>query len=82
MKEKRIVEEVKVKEPIINNGEPINLMTYEGVSKYKSVRRAMRRGLVSPFGRIYPKRPFSNSNTKEQRIKRHIYGQLKQYRTK
>lgn len=54
----------------------LHLSTYEGISKFKSVRRAIRRGHVSPYGVIYPKRPFSNTNTRENRIKRQIYGQL------
>ena len=58
----------------------LHLSTYEGISKFKSVRRAIRRGHVSPYGVIYPKRPFSNTNTRENRIKRQIYGQLKNSR--
>lgn len=42
-----------------NNG-ILSLRGYLGVSKYKSIRRAIRRGLVSLYGEIYPKRPFSN----------------------
>lgn len=68
------------REPIINAGMPINLVTYEAVGKFKSVRRAIRRGLVSPYGKIYPKRPFGNTNTKMNRIKREIYEQLKNSR--
>lgn len=80
MEEKGIVEEVKRKEPVINEGMAISLATFEGVHKFKSVRRAIRRGHVAPYGRIYPKRPFSNSNTKKNRIKQQIYVQLKNYR--
>lgn len=58
----------------------LHLATYEAVSKFKSVKRAIRRGHVSPYGVIYPKRPFSNTNTKENRIKRQIYEQLKNSR--
>ena len=58
----------------------LHLATYEAVNKFKSVRRAIRRGHVSPYGVIYPKRPFSNTNTRENRIKRQIYGQLKNSR--
>lgn len=58
----------------------LHLVTYEAVSKFKSVRRAIRRGHVSPDGFIYPKRPFGNTNTKENRIKRQIYEQLKNRR--
>lgn len=68
------------REPIINAGMPINLITYEAVGKFKSVRRAIRRGLVSPYGVIYPNRPFGNTNTKMNRIKREIYEQLKNSR--
>lgn len=68
------------REPIINVGCPIGLATYVAVGKFKSVRRAIRRGLVSPYGVVYPKRPFGNSNTKENRIKREIYEQLKNSR--
>lgn len=58
----------------------LHLVTYEAVSKFKSVRRAIRRGHVSPNGVVYPKRPFGNTNTKENRIKRQIYEQLKNSR--
>ena len=68
------------REPIINAGMPINLVTYEAVGKFKSVRRAIRRGLVSPYSVVYPKRPFGNTNTKMNRIKREIYEQLKNSR--
>lgn len=68
------------REPIINAGMLINLVTYEAVGRFKSVRRAIRRGLVSPYGVIYPKRPFGNTNTKMNRIKREIYEQLKNSR--
>ena len=30
----------------------LHLSTYEGISKFKSVRRAIRRGHVSPYGVI------------------------------
>lgn len=68
------------REPIINACMPISLVTYEAVGRFKSVRRAIRRGLVSPYGEIYPKRPFGNTNTKMNRIKREIYEQLKNSR--
>lgn len=58
----------------------LHLATYEAVSKFKSVRRAIRRGHITPYGVIYPKRPFSNTNTKENRKKRQIYEQLKNSR--
>lgn len=60
----------------------LNLISYDGVNKFKSIRRAIRRGLVSATGVIYPKRPFNNrSRNKGTRPlelrKEAIYGQLK-----
>lgn len=65
----------------------LHLRTYEAVSKFKSVRRAIRRGRVSLDGIIFPKRPFNNkantckrkghhSRTINER-KKMIYEQLK-----
>ena len=51
------------------------LTDYSGVKKFKSIRRAIRRGHVSIHGQIYPHRPFKN--TKNNRYKRILYGQLK-----
>lgn len=69
----------------------LHLRTYEAVGKFKSIRRAIRRGHVSPFGEIYPKRPFNNkANTSKKKgihsrplneLKKQIYEQLK-YRQK
>lgn len=60
----------------------LNLGTYEAVSKFKSVRRAQRRGLVTPFGTVAPKRPFNNRSRtlgrKFQSKKENIYEQIKQ----
>lgn len=58
----------------------LHLATYGAVSKFKSVRRAIRRNHVTPYGVTYPKRPFNNTNTKENRIKKQIYEQLKNSR--
>ena len=38
----------------------LHLKDYSGIKKFKSIRRAIRRGHVSVFGDIYPKRPFKN----------------------
>lgn len=43
----------------------LHLRNYEGVKKFKSIRRAIRRGHVSIFGDVYPKRPFKNCKTKK-----------------
>ena len=36
------------------------LMTYQAVGRFRSIRRAIRRGHVSLSGVIYPRRPFNN----------------------
>ena len=38
----------------------LHLKDYNSIKKFKSIRRAIRRGHVSVFGDIYPKRPFKN----------------------
>ena len=53
----------------------LSLVSYQGVKRFKSIRRAIRRGHVSIYGQIYPHRPFKN--TKNNKYKRIIYGQLK-----
>lgn len=53
------------------------LRSYVGVSKYKSIRRAIRRGHVSIWGDLYPRRPYNNRKSNPQRKKlREIYGQV------
>lgn len=65
----------------------LHLRTYEAVSKFKSVRRAIKRGHVSLDGVIFPRRPFNNkANTCKRKghhsraineRKKMIYEQLK-----
>jgi hypothetical protein len=51
-----------------DNREVVILRTFEGVSKYKSVFRAIRRNNVSPSGVMIPKRPFHNkANTSKRK---------------
>lgn len=38
----------------------LHLISYNGVYKFKSIKRAIRRGHISIFGDIYPRRPFNN----------------------
>lgn len=82
MEEKRRVEEKAIKAPIINEGMSINLKVFDGVSKFKSVRRAIRKGYVTPWGTVAPRRPFNNRSRKKgtrplEIEKERIYGQLK-----
>lgn len=38
----------------------LHLVNFNCVSRFKSVRRAMRRGLLTEFGYIAPKKPFNS----------------------
>lgn len=62
-------------------GPALNLERYDAVYRFKSVRRAQRRGLVTLEGIIAPNRPFNNKKrTKGRRLqveKERIYAQLK-----
>ena len=63
----------------------LHLRDYSGVKIFKSIRRAIRRGHVSIFGDVYPKRPFKNIKAKKGSItykKRLIYERLKKQRGK
>jgi hypothetical protein len=57
----------------------LHLRDYSGVRRFKSIRRAIRRGHVSIYGDVFPKRPFKNIKTKPGNItyrKRRFYEQL------
>ena len=59
----------------------LTLLRFEAVSKFKSVKRAWRRGYISIYGFIYPKRPFNNRTSKKNtrpfnESRKVIYGQL------
>lgn len=66
-----------------------NLITFEAISKFKSIKRAIRRNHVMENGIMIPKRPFNNrannSNRKgvhskfNNELKKVIYGQYRQY---
>lgn len=57
----------------------LHLVDYGGVRKYKSVRRAIKRGNVSIFGDLYPNKPFNNRKRNKKgditNQRRKIYGQ-------
>lgn len=58
----------------------LHLRTFEAVKRFKSVRRAIRKGYVSLDGFIYPKRPFNNTKHSKNSLndrKKKIYEQLK-----
>lgn len=59
--------------------EELKLFTFEGVRKFRSIRRAIRRGLVTEGGIVAPKRPFNNrANTSNRKgIHSRVFNQLK-----
>lgn len=83
----------KVREMAVNNynqmlsdfwdhkpGEEIlHLRDYSCVRKFKSIRRAIRRGHVTVFGELIPKSPFKNIASKKGNItytKKRLYEQF------
>lgn len=57
----------------------LHLRDYSGVRRFKSIRRAIRRGHVSIYGDVYPKRPFKNIKSKKGNItymKKRLYEQF------
>lgn len=90
------MEENKVERPVMGQEEfgkymadNSGLKTFEAVSKFKSVNRVIRRGHVTPWGVIMPRRPFNNKanssnrkgvhSRKTNELKKQIYGQFKEY---
>lgn len=57
------------------------MMSFEGVKKFKSIRRAIRRGNASIYGEVFPKRPFNSRKPTRGRSmnedKKRIYGEIK-----
>lgn len=59
----------------------LHIINYNGVSKFKSVRRAMRRGKVDLFtGVVYPRRHFNNRKPSKGRrfneLRKEVYGEI------
>jgi hypothetical protein len=64
-KEIPLMKEEEFKDYLIDNR---SLKSFNAVSKFKSVKRAIRRGHMSAFGQIYPRRPFNNrANTSSRK---------------
>ena len=83
-----------VERPLMNEEEFVEyldknrpMLSFEGVKKFKSVQRAIRRGLMMSNDIIFPKRPFNNRGNSSKRKgvhsremnerKKKIYGTLK-----
>ena len=76
------MEEKKTKEPQYNEPKMmLHLAIYSAVGKYKSIRRAIKKGHVTSWGEEVPKRPFNNRKRtlgRELQItKEKIYEELK-----
>lgn len=84
--EKELMSEEEFKQYLDNTR---GLKTFDGVIKFKSIRRAMKRGAVTDIGVIAPRRPFNNRKNTSKRAnvvsrvtnekKKNIYKQFKQY---
>lgn len=98
---KVITEEGKVQRELMNEKEfeeyiadmqnSLRFTTFNAVSKYKSVRRAIRRNHLTYYGYLIPSRPFNNrgnscSRGKNSRSfneeKKKIYASIKEYRNR
>lgn len=69
------------KKQMNSSQDEIKLMSFEGVKKFKSIRRAIRRGNASIYGEVFPKRPFNSRKPTRGRSmnedKKRIYGEIK-----
>lgn len=89
--QRELMSEKEFQEYIHNRTMSLKLMSYLAVGRYKSVRRAIRRGHVTYNGVIMPSRPFNNRNNSCKRgkyssvmneEKKKIYARIKDYRRK
>ena len=55
----------------INKMDKLNLVYYNVISEFKSVRRAIRRGNISPIGLSVLNRPFNNRGNTSKRTNIH-----------
>lgn len=72
--ERALMSQEEFEKYILGDDKIINLITYEGVHKFKSIRRAMRRSQVTAEGIIVPKRPFNNRANTSNRSGKHSRG--------
>lgn len=75
-------EQMKIKYSDKSKFIEFNLHRFEGVDKYKSVARAIRKGYVTPDGYVAPRRPFNNRKDKSRSghnyntVRKQLYGEL------
>jgi hypothetical protein len=55
---------------------------FDGVGRFRSIKRAIKHGKASPLGEVYPDRPFNNRKPTKGRAmnekKKDVYAKLKQ----
>lgn len=82
MEENKVLSKEEFEDLLQNNhGKEIINPIYP--NKYKSFRRALRRGHITPNGTPIPRRPFNNrkptAGRKENELKKTIYNEYKEY---
>lgn len=70
----------------------LKLITFEGVRKFKSVQRAFRRGNLTNYGYVVPRKPFNHrGNTCKRKgkhsramneLKKKMYANYKRYQSR
>lgn len=90
--ERDLMSQEEFEDYVSNINPTLGLISYDGVHKFKSAGRAMRRGHLSYKGIMLPKRPFHNKANSCKRkgkhsrstneLKKEIYGEIKQYQDK
>ena len=87
--QRELMSEEEFKEHISNDIMYLHLNYYAAVGKFKSVRRAIRRGSVTTEGIIMPSRPFHNKRNSCKRgkhsrpfneRKKVVYANIREYR--
>lgn len=78
--ERDLMSENEFESYLVNNRSLVPRL-FTGVGRFKSIRRAIKRGLASQYGELYPKRPFNNRKPTlgraKNELKKEIYGQIK-----
>lgn len=78
MKEERELMSQEEFEKYIGVGQP---KVFGATRRFKSLRRAIKRGCISPLGEIYPRKPFNNRKPtlgrKFNEDRKSIYEQIK-----
>lgn len=74
------MEEKKLEAVDSTQKEEVRLLVFDGVKKFKSIKRAIRRGNASPIGQVYPTKPFNCRKATRGRalneLKKKIHGEV------